>query len=63
MEQKKRAVIRFSPELADITRKLSDEQFGILMRAVFAHHCNGTLYSGNDPAVNIAFRFLVFSKD
>jgi len=40
------------------TRKLSDEQFGKLMRAVYAYRFRGKVYDGDDPAVDMAFQFL-----
>lgn len=40
------------------TRKLSDEQFGKLMRAVYAYRFRGEVYDGDDPAVDMAFQFL-----
>ena len=44
-------------ELEPATRRLTDEQFGILMRAVWAYRFRGEVYNGDDVAIDIAFRF------
>jgi len=46
------------PEVERVTRKLSNEQFGILMRAVIAYRFRGECYEGEDAALDIAFQFL-----
>lgn len=45
------------------TRKLTNEQFGILMRAAFAYRFDGTEYSGDDPSVDTAFQFVASQID
>lgn len=45
------------------TRKLTNEQFGILIRAVFAYRFDGTEYSGEDPSVDTAFQFVASQID
>lgn len=43
------------PEVLTVTRKFTDEQFGVLMRAAFSYRLNGEVYSGDDAAVDVAF--------
>lgn len=45
------------------TRKLTNEQFGILMRAAFAYRFDGTEYSGDDLSVDTAFQFVASQID
>lgn len=59
----KQETLTLFPELEDATRKLTDEQFGILMRAVMAYRFRGEAYSGDDVAVDIAFRFAASMVD
>ncbi len=47
------------PEIIDITEKMSSAQFGELMRVVFAYRFCGVMYSGEDLAVDVAFRAVV----
>ena len=58
MARKKQTTLVLFPEILSVTRKLSDEQFGVLMRAAFAYRLNGEIYSGNDVAVDVAFQFV-----
>ena len=37
---------------------MTDEQFGILIRAVMAYRFRGEVYSGDDIAIDIAFQFI-----
>lgn len=46
------------PEIFTSTRKLSNEQFGALIRAGRLYQMEGLEYEGNDIAVDIAFQFL-----
>lgn len=46
------------PEIFTTTRKLSDEQFGALIRAARQYQLDGSEYSGDDIAVDIAFQFV-----
>lgn len=55
MARKKQDTLVLFPEVMDITRKFSDEKFGILMRAVFSYRFSGEEYQGDDPAIEVAF--------
>lgn len=59
MARKKQEVLVLFPEIIDITEKMSSAQFGELMRAVFAYRFSGVMYSGEDLAVDVAFRAVV----
>lgn len=63
MARPQKKTVTFFPEILTITRKLSDEQFGILMRAAFAYQMEGTVYDGDDAAVDIAFQMLANQTD
>lgn len=54
----KQETLTIFPEVEDITQDLTDEQFGVLMRAVIAYRFRGTEYSGNDSLVKFAFRYM-----
>ncbi len=54
--RKKQETLVLFPEVMAITRKFSDEQFGILMRAAFSYRFGGDVYSGDDAAVDVAFQ-------
>lgn len=56
MARKKQETLTLFPDIFEVTRKMSDEQFGVLMRAVGAYKFSGEVYSGDDIAVDIAFR-------
>lgn len=58
MGRKKQETLVLFPEVLAVTRKLSDEQFGILMRAAFSYRLNGEVYTGDDVAVDVAFQFV-----
>lgn len=51
------------PEVMSITRKFSDEQFGVLMRAAFSYRFAGEVYSGDDAAVDVAFQAVASQID
>lgn len=51
------------PEVMAITRKFSDEQFGVLMRATFSYRFSGEVYSGDDAAVDVAFQAVASQID
>ena len=51
------------PEIFATTHKLTDEQFGALVRAGRAYQTDGTMYDGDDIAVDIAFQFLANQID
>lgn len=59
----KESCLTIFPEIEMVTRKLSDEQFGILIRAVIAYRFRGEFYSGEDAALDIAFQFLASQVD
>lgn len=56
MARKKQETLTLFPDIFEVTKKMSDEQFGILMRAVGAYKFSGEVYSGEDIAIDIAFR-------
>lgn len=51
------------PEVEDITQDLTNEQFGQLMRALFAYYYRGEAYSGEDPLIKMGFRFISSQLD
>ena len=55
MARKKQETLTLFPELLEMTQKFTDEQFGVLMRALFFYRFRGELYSGDDIAVDVAF--------
>lgn len=63
MARKKQETLVLFPEVMAITRKFSDEQFGILMRAAFSYRFAGEVYSGDDVAVDVAFRTVASQID
>ena len=63
MGRKKQETLVLFPEVMEITRKFSDEKFGILMRAVFSYRFCGEEYQGDDLAVEVAFRSVVSQID
>ena len=56
MARPKQETLTLFPEIVSITRKFSDAQFGALMRAAFAYRFDGEIYSGDDPAIDVAFQ-------
>lgn len=63
MARKKQETLVLFPEIMAITRKFSDEQFGVLMRAVFSYRFCGDVYSGDDSAVDVAFQAVASQID
>lgn len=61
--RKKQETLVLFPEVMSITRKFSDEQFGILMRAAFSYRFTGEVYSGDDVAVDVAFQAVASQID
>lgn len=59
----KQETLTLFPEIENSTRRLTDEQFGILMRSVLAYRFRGETYNGDDMAVDIAFQFIVSQVD
>ena len=51
------------PEIFSSTQKLTDEQFGSLIRAGRLYQTEGVAYQGDDIAVDIAFQFLANQID
>lgn len=58
MARKKQETLVLFPEVLAVTRKFTNEQFGALMRAVFAYRFSGEIYSGDDAAVDVAFQMV-----
>lgn len=58
MARKKQDVLVLFPDIMAGTRKLTDAQFGALMRAVFAYRFQGSSYEGDDIFVDMAFGFV-----
>lgn len=58
MAQKKQNTLVLFPDIISVTQKFTDEQFGILMRAVFSYRFYGEVYSGDDTAVDVAFQIV-----
>ena len=54
----KQETLTIFPEIEAITRMMTNEQFGELMRAVMAYRFRGEAYNGTDVAVFIAFQFM-----
>ena len=59
----KESCVTLFPEIETVTRKLSNEQFGILIRAVIGYRFRGERYAGEDAALDIAFQFLASQVD
>ena len=56
MARKKQEMLSLFPDVLSFTRKFTDAQFGALIRAAFAYRFGGEEYSGDDAAVDVAFR-------
>ena len=63
MARKKQETLVLFPEVLAVTRKFTDEQFGVLMRAAFSYRLNGEVYSGDDVAVDVAFQIVANQID
>lgn len=59
----KQQCVTLYPEVEKVTRKLSDQQFGILIRAVIAYRFRGEVYDGGDDRVDMAFSFMADQVD
>lgn len=59
----KQQCVTLYPEVEKVTRKLSDQQFGILIRAVIAYRFRGEVYDGEDDRVDMAFSFMADQVD
>lgn len=63
MARKKQDTLVLFPELLSATRRFTDEQFGILIRAAFAYRFYGEVYSGEDMAIDVAFQIVANQID
>ncbi len=54
--RKKQEKLVLFPEVYTNAVKMTDAQFGVLMRAVFAYRFEGSVYKGDDLAVDVSFR-------
>lgn len=63
MARKKQETLVLFPEVMAITKKFTDEQFGVLMRAAFAYRFSGEVYSGDDPVVDVGFQAVASQID
>lgn len=63
MARKKQETLVLFPEVLAVTRKFTDEQFGVLMRAAFSYRFNGEIYAGEDMAVDVAFQIVANQID
>jgi hypothetical protein len=59
----KQETLTIFPEIEDTTQDLTNEQFGELMRAVMAYRFRGQTYTGNDPFIKFAFRYMANQVD
>ena len=63
MARKKQETLVLFPEVAETTKKMTDAQFGALMRAVFAYRFAGEIYDGDDLIVDIVFGIVAGQVD
>lgn len=54
--RKKQEKLVLFPEVYTNAVKMTDAQFGVLMRAVFAYRFEGRIYEGDDLAIDVSFR-------
>lgn len=54
--RKKQEKLVLFPEVYTNAVKMTDAQFGVLMRAVFEYRFEGRIYEGDDLAVDVSFR-------
>lgn len=59
----KQECVMLFPEVEGITKRLTDEQFGALIRAIIGYQLRAEEYTGDDPAVDMAFQFLSNQHD
>lgn len=50
-------------EILPVTKRMTDAQFGTLIRAVMAYRFQGESYRGDDAAIDIAFQFMCSQVD
>lgn len=58
MARRKQDTLVLFPDLFVSTKKMTDTQFGALMRAVFAYRFEGSVYEGEDLLVDVMFSFV-----
>ena len=63
LARKKQETLVLFPEVLAVTRKFTDEQFGILIRAAFSYRFGGEVYAGDDVAVDVAFQVIANQID
>ena len=63
LARKKQETLVLFPEVLAVTRKFTDEQFGILIRAAFSYRFGGEVYTGDDAAVDVAFQVIANQID
>lgn len=59
----KQQCVTLYPKVEKVTRKLSDQQLGILIRAVISYRFRGDVDDGVDDRVDMAFSFLADQVD
>lgn len=55
MARKKQDTLVLFPDVFNSTKKMTDEQFGVLMRAVFDYRFSNRIYDGDDLTVDVMF--------
>ena len=63
MARPKQETLVLFPDILNITRKFTDAQFGVLMRAAFSYRFGGEPYAGDDAAVDVAFQVVASQID
>ncbi len=63
MARRKQDTLVLFPDVFMASMKLSDTQFGALMRAVFAYRFEGKAYEGADLLVDVMFSFVKTQLD
>lgn len=58
MARKKQNTMVLFEDVIESTKRLTDAQFGALMRGVFEYHFEGTEQAFDDPMVDMAFDFM-----
>ena len=63
MARPKQETLVLFPDILNITRKFTDAQFGVLMRAAFSYRFCSEPYAGDDAAVDVAFQVVASQID
>lgn len=63
MPRKKQEILALFQDAFDLTKELSDQQFGELMRAIGNYRFGGAKYTGNDFAIKMSFGFISAQVD